>query len=57
MSKTTMKPKREKTVSVRITNDEYELLKKLAESQKIDQSDVLRLPLVNASSRLSSDTF
>ena len=57
MSKTTMKPKREKTVSVRITNDEYELLKKLAESQKIDQSDVLRMPLVNASSRLISDTF
>ncbi len=50
-----MKPKREKTVSVRITNDEFALLEKIAESKNIDKSDVLRLPLINASSRLSSE--
>lgn len=48
-----MKPKREKTVSVRITNDEYKLLEKLAELQKIDKSDVLRSPLVDAAIRLA----
>lgn len=47
-----MKPRREKTVSVRITNDEYELLEKLAESQKLDKSDILRLPLVEELNRI-----
>jgi uncharacterized protein (DUF1778 family) len=47
-----MKPKREKTVSVRITSDEYELLEKLAESQKLDKSDILRSPLVDELNRI-----
>lgn len=47
-----MKPRREKTVSVRITKDEYELLKKLAETQNIDKSDILRSPLVDELNRL-----
>jgi len=42
-----MKPRREKTVSVRITKDEYELLEKLAEAQKVDKSDILRIALVD----------
>jgi hypothetical protein len=48
-----MKPRREKTVSVRLTNDEYKLLGKIAESQNVDNSDVLRMPLITASSGLS----
>lgn len=42
-----MKPRKEKTVSVRITKAEYELLEKLAETQNLDKSDILRSALVS----------
>lgn len=44
-----MKPKRHKTISVKVTEDEYALIQKIAESKKINQSDVLRLPITDAS--------
>ena len=47
-----MKPRREKTVSVRITKDEFELLEKLAENQNVDKSDILRSTLVDGLNRL-----
>ena len=47
-----MKPRRERIVSVRLTNDEFELLEKLTESQNVDKADILRSPLVDELNRI-----
>lgn len=42
-----MKPKRSVIVSVRLTFDENEVLKSLAELNSEDKSDILRLPIID----------
>jgi uncharacterized protein (DUF1778 family) len=42
---------REKTVSLRVTLDEYEVLQDLADYKGVDMSDILRLPVIDELNR------
>ena len=48
-----MKPRRNRTVTVRLSDAEFNLLEKLATSNNVDNSDVLRLPLNSAITKKS----